>query len=117
MIRRIETAKPSSSSLPHVDHVDAAVLQEPPFARVDRADAEEMQPAGIDQARAARRRTPPRGPARPHSIASDMPCMLPDGEVSGVLKSEWASSHRTNSSRPASAAWRATPPIEPIARL
>ena len=43
--------------------------------------------------------------------------MLPEGEVSGVLKSEWASSHRTNSSRPASVAWRATPPIDPIARL
>ena len=33
----------------HVDHVDAAVLQKPPLARVDRPDAEEMQPAGIDK--------------------------------------------------------------------
>ena len=40
-----------------------------------------------------------------------MPCMLPDGEVRGVLKSEWASSHKTNRSRPVSDANRATPPI------
>jgi hypothetical protein len=43
--------------------------------------------------------------------------MLPEGEVAGVLKSVCASSHSTNSSRPLSAAWRATPAIEPIDTL
>ncbi len=43
-------------------------------------------------------------PASPHSSAADMPCMLPDGVVSGVLKSACASSHSTTSGRPASLA-------------
>ena len=34
---------------PHVDDVDAAILQQPPFARVDRPDAEQVQPRGIDE--------------------------------------------------------------------
>jgi hypothetical protein len=40
--------------------------------------------------------------------------MLPDGEVSGVLKSAWASSHSTNSGLPSSCQCRATPLTEPI---
>ena len=34
----------------HVDDVDATVLQEPPLARIDRPDAEQVQPAGLDEA-------------------------------------------------------------------
>ena len=34
---------------PHVDYVDAAILQQPPFARVDRPDAEQVQARGIDK--------------------------------------------------------------------
>ena len=59
----------------------------------------------------------PSKPASPQKKATGMPCMLPDGEVAGVLKSECASSHSTNSGRPASAAWRATPETLPIDRL
>ena len=51
----------------------------------------------------------PRDPGSPASSAADMPCMLPDGVVVGVLKSACASSHSTNSGAPASCAWRATP--------
>ena len=40
--------------------------------------------------------TPTRsGCPKPHSTASGMPSTLPDSEVSGVLKSAWASTHRT----------------------
>ena len=116
MMRRIETAKPCSSSISHVDDVDAAIPQQPPFAQINRPDAEQVQPTGLDQPMRLVAEHPLE-PGSPHSMASDMPCMLPDGELSGVLKSEWASSQRTNSSRPASVACRATPPIEPMARL
>ena len=72
---------------PHVDHVDPAVLQEPPFARVDRANAEQMQPRRIDQ---SVRLAPKHGfeTRLATSIAERMPCIFPDGEVNGVLKSE-----------------------------
>ena len=42
--------------------------------------------------------------ASPQKKATGMPCMLPDGEVCGVLKSAWASSQSTKSGRPTSAA-------------
>ena len=59
----------------------------------------------------------PARPGSPQSAASGMPCRLPDGDVSGVLKSAWASSHSTKSGRPCARQWRATPSTEPIDRL
>ena len=43
-----------------------------------------------------------------------MPCRLPLGVVSGVLKSAWASSQSTARRRPAAAQCRAMPLIVPM---
>ena len=55
------------------------------------------------------------GPS-PHRQATGMPCTLPDGVTSLVLKSECASSHSTRRSLPCSRHQRATAVIEPMPR-
>ena len=46
-----------------------------------------------------------------------MPWMLPEGVVSGVLASPWASNQMSPSGRPALAKWPVEPATEPMAML
>ncbi len=55
------------------------------------------------------------GPS-PHRQATGMPCTLPEGVTSLVLKSECASSHSTRNGRPCSRQYLATAVMEPMPR-
>ena len=59
----------------------------------------------------------PARPGSPQSAASGMPWRLPEGEVSGVLKSACASSQSTKSGRALRAQWRIAPSTVPSDRL
>ena len=53
----------------------------------------------------------------PRQTASDIPWMLPEGVVSGVLASPWASNQMSPSVSPWRAKWLVDPATEPIAML
>lgn len=82
----------------HVVNIDPMLGDLFPLARIDGADTDLKDVLGINQR--------PSGleiganSASPQKNATGMPCMLPDGEVTGELKSACASSHRTKSGRP-----------------
>ena len=76
--------------LAHREHADARLAQEVLLGGVERADADERDARRVD----GRQRSPSwvnDSPARPSAAASGIPCTLPDGLVSGVLRSPCAS--------------------------
>ena len=82
----------------HVEHRQLLLVDESPLAGIDAADADLADPLRLDGGRCAAELTSSGGP-KPHRHATGMPCRLPLGLNSRVLKSAWASSQRTRSGR------------------